>query len=193
MVANRRRYVKSDRKIATNCSAYLVPMIFKTFEEIPLYKGCFCGDDNFPELNEHIFILCKFDGTIDQKEFEGILMDSDNFVTLYYPDDYSTMFVYEVPDILRNDYNLIIQGKYSETTEMFKRKVCFFWGFDKNSKYYQILYKSPERKKILEEELNVKIHKDAELGTLFNKQRDWFNDSHKETKIGGFSEGRKDG
>lgn len=53
------------------------------------------------------------------------------------------------------------------------------------------MYKSDVRRKQLEEEFNCKIPKDNELGTLFTKETDWFNDSHKERKVlGGFHERR---
>lgn len=112
--------------IPTNCSAYLLPMIFKNKSDIPLYKGTFAGDIELPELSHNIFVLCGFDGSMDQKEFEDKFTDNDLFVTLYYPDDVSTMFVYDIPPDLDNNYMKIMQGKYSEIDEKYKKIICSF-------------------------------------------------------------------
>lgn len=188
----RRKIVKSEDKIPTNCSAYFMPMLFSIITDVPMYKGCFAGDIEKPELSHNIFVLCGFHGQVDQTLLEELMSDSDLFVTLYYPDDYSTMFVYDVPPELDREYMKCIEGKYSEISDWFKKKICRFWGYTEESKYYQILYKVEKRRLILEEELGERISKNAELGTIFSKERDWFQEKYKKKKSGGFESGRNE-
>lgn len=183
--------VKNDKLIPTNCTAYFLPMLFKELDDIPMYKGTFVGDEEKPELNHHIFILCTFHGSIDQKAFEDYMSDSDLFVTLYYPDDYTTMFVYDIPPEREEDYNKCMAGKYSKLSDEFKKKIVRFWKLNEQDKYYQIIYKSPERKAYLEDLYKVKLDKDAELGTIFSKESDWFSNKFKVKKLGGFESGRE--
>jgi hypothetical protein len=75
---------------------------------------------------------------------------------------------------IKRNYNKLKQGKYSEMSLKYKERILQFHGVSETSQIGQVLSKSPARRKVLEEYLNVKIDEDSELLTPIDFEEDIF-------------------
>lgn len=139
-------------------------------------RGCFIGDVNHPELDNHIFVLYKFTGARWFTSFEHVLQDTDHFVTSYDPDKSHVMFVYDVPEHQQYNYDMIKQSKYSQLKETHKKRVVTFHGAEAAKKPIAVMYKHESMYADWENKLNeglpsnmhVRIPRDQEATTALN-------------------------
>ena len=73
---------------------------------------------------------------------------------------------------------LFKEGKYSEFPESYKQKILDFHDFDIDGQTAQILYKSKERKRVLEKELSVEISDTSELYDIPNLKDETLTDKY---------------
>ena len=99
----------------TKSYTYVLPMLspYINIRRDQLVNA-FIGDKDFPEYDNHIFLLYKFNGSKAFLQYEDYLEHSKLFVKTYDPDKNHVMYIFNVPSFYRNDYNLFRKGKYSE-------------------------------------------------------------------------------
>jgi len=95
-------------------------------------KGCFIGDTDYPELDNHIFILYAFSNNKWFLNYEEELKNCDYYVTSYEPDKYHTMYVYDVPVHQQINYDCIKEGKYSKVSDEYKKRMIDFHTYSTN-------------------------------------------------------------
>lgn len=175
-------------KLVNNRSyTYILPMLdwweAKFLINMQL-RGCFIGDVNYPDLDNHIFLLYKFTGARWFTAFEDTMHDCDYFVTSYDPDKTHVMFVYEVPKHHKDSYTKIRQSKYSQISEILKKRIVAFHGEENTKKVQAVMYKHESMYKDWENRLNdglpsnmhVKIPRDQEATTSLNMVEEVYND-----------------
>lgn len=192
---------------------FILPMLdwwTPDFLVIRTLMGCFIGDKDYPELNNHIFLLYKFDGGLSHLNFEEDLMDSDYFVTRYEPDKYHTMYVYDVPNHHQANYDNIKAGKYSSVTESYKNRLIEFHKTCFNEKAASVIasvvYKHESQYKAWENKMNeglplgmwTYIPRDLDPAEIMNMEDEVYSDKYKQksallkAKKGGHSAGEKE-
>lgn len=120
--------------------------------------GCFIGDEDYPELKNHIFLLYKFSGDKWFLNFEEQLQDCDYFVTQYEPDKFHTMFVYDIPVHQQINYDYIKDGKYSKISDSYKQRIIEFhsiaFGTQTGEVVRRVLYKHDSQYEAWEAKIN---------------------------------------
>ena len=152
----------------TKSYTYVLPMLHPY---ISLNKdrlvNAFIGDEDFPEYDNHIFLLYKFSGSKKFLIYENSLENSDLFVKSYDPDKNHVMFVFKVPSFYKQDYILYKQGKYSEMAYDYKIVVFEFHSiYDHEHKVAKVLFKHPDLKEELEDRIDTELPKGAEVSSI---------------------------
>lgn len=179
--------IDRDKIFRNKSLTFLIPMMFESEKEIGLsyLRGVFIGDKelNNEELKHKIYLMFEFNyiTTLYEKD-NDYYRKMKGFLSEYYPDDYRTMFVYNVPKVFEKDYYLFTESRYSEVSVYLKNKIIKFWKLTKNDLTPKILYKDPEYKKTLEDSLNTRISDDAELLDPLNEEREYFTKDKKKYK-----------
>lgn len=129
---------------------------------------------DYPDYNEKkvkgLFILVSymysgkadFQYIVDCKEIINI--DSNHFM-IYVETDLSDKL---------SDIDLILQGKYSEISFLGKKCIKDYWSLKNDNKVVKVLLKDPTLRDELQENLDVVLPKDAELGNMLNLHNEVF-------------------
>lgn len=94
------------------------------------FVNCFVGDSDKPELDRHILLLYKFSGEKAYIDFEWWLHTHEYFRGSYEPDQYHTMYIFEVPNEYLEDYNKFKLGHYSKFSDKYKKQIETFYGLN---------------------------------------------------------------
>lgn len=143
-------------KISLNQSTKFILPIISTdtmrsnFFDNKFFIGCYIGDLNQAKYQDKILLAYKFDMSINFVSFERKLMK--NPYILHNADyDYDkhniVVYVFNVPKEHLEDYYSIIEGRYSEVSNMLKLKILKFWGEKDTSLLHSILFKTEQIKK----------------------------------------------
>lgn len=120
----------------------------------------YIGDRYRPEYDENILVLLRYSNDIEFIGLEDGLRQHPNYVTDYDPTTEEVMLVFSVPRDFLEDYYIFKRGKYSRLSPRLKYLIL---GNDDYGVNYDILTRSPVRRKQYEMLLDVKIDENAEL------------------------------
>ncbi len=187
--------------------AYLLPLLGFKWTDIIINKygtpvqttkdsnfiNCYIGDEKYPEITKDnkVLLLYKFDGNIEFVQFEGQMKAHARCIDIYDPYMCFVMFIFKVQDKFIDDYELVLQGKYSEISSHAKNTVIEFHGlktYGDQSRTYQILHKMEQAFVAKEEELNeglpssswIKIPRDQEAQSIIDEDLEIFKYVEKE-------------
>lgn len=136
------------------------------------------GDQS--DLN-HFYLTFHIDG-FDRETFKNIQEDLKES-TLYKEtivDNGTAIFKFRFPTEYIDDYNFLIEGKFSRIQKGAKQKIILFLEKHFPSEYQTltiikyILFKSERLKKTMETNLDVRLHEDSELGSKFNLREETY-------------------
>lgn len=134
----------------TEATRFVLPMLYTSdrrdsFFITPQFKNCYIGDVNHPEFKDKIFLLYSYKMTMTFVKFERSLELIPEYIADYdYADEHWVMYVFDVPEEHKEDFGLFLEGRYSEFSEVLKRKILNFWGQEEGSIFHSILYKTDE-------------------------------------------------
>jgi hypothetical protein len=148
-----------DRTKVNKATWYLLPMFGKDFIEFTEnnkypylvdqfnFVNCFIQDINKPYYDQHLFLLYQIPSkcTTEWILHCAKLKDNSNYITEYvyiYDDITYLVFCFKIPNNYYKDYNLILEGKYSEISIRYKEKILHFWKLGLKSRIATILYKN---------------------------------------------------
>lgn len=136
-----------------------------------LFVNCFIGADKY---ENNIILLYRFSGTGAFLKFEQELKKSEGYIDCFDPSPYFVAFVFEIPEIYKDDYVCFLNGEYSKFNSAYKNNILDFHGFDINGELAQILYKAEKRRTKLQETLGIKLEPDAELYSIMDEEEEIF-------------------
>jgi len=123
------------------------------------FLNAYLKDENIVHYNdgEHVFLLLRGYRDIDFDLFYSLIMSYPNYIDDYEKDEFLVVIL-SVPDSTKEDYNLILEGKYSKISQNSKKLILgnFFYHL-KPITIPLILNKSSSMKKLWEEKLNASI------------------------------------
>tara|TARA_R100001244_G_C5108076_1_gene120447 strand:+ start:35 stop:547 length:513 start_codon:yes stop_codon:yes gene_type:complete len=129
--------------------------------------NAFIGDENFPEYDNHIFLLYKFSGSKNFLTYENSLEKNDLFVKSYDPDKEHVMYIFKVPSFYKHDYSKYREGKYSKMSYDYKVVIFDFHKiYDHDHKVAKVLFKHPDLKEELEDRIDAELPKGAEVSSV---------------------------
>lgn len=126
------------------------------------------------EFSNKIYLWYKFSGEKEFLEFEQSLINLPNFLCVKDVDSTSVYYCLAFEKHLEETLNLIIEGKYSEIHEDYKQTILQFTDVTEKKLISDILYKHEDRRKALEQLLEVEIPANAELCDKFIKSQESF-------------------
>lgn len=106
------------------------------------FENCYMGDANRPQLGRKIFLLYRYQMTVDFTKFERKLELIPEFNTDYdYGNDRKVMYVFDIPSEHEGDFKHFLNGEYSKFSDEYKQKIIKFWNIkDESSNFYGVLY-----------------------------------------------------
>lgn len=134
----------------------MLPMFdinFKTIKDD--FCNCYLSYNNFEYDFPVIFLVLKTRIPIINSYFIEEHEDLENYI-----------YVLKIPDNFQEDYEKLLQGKYSKVSKLLLDNITKMWGF--NSQPVKVIKKEESRKKWLEEYIGQKLPEDAELMSVFD-------------------------
>ena len=159
----------------TKSSLFLLPMLGGT-RRLFMYNKLFVNAFIAAEQHEDcIALLYRFSGDTIFLKFEQALKKFNSFRDTFDPSPYFVIFVFDVPDTYRQQYDLYIDGKYSKFSPEFKSRIMEFHGFNIHGEMAQILFQDEKRRLRLQEELDAEIEPGSELLSIIDVEEETFN------------------
>ncbi len=159
----------------TKSSLFLLPMLGGTrrlYMWDKLFVNAFINAD---QHKNSICLLYRFSGDTIFLKFEQALKQFRTFKDTFDPSPHFVMFVFDVPENHKEQYDLYIAGKYSKFSPTFKSKIMEFHGFNIHGEMAQILFQDEKRRLRLQEELDAEIELDSELLSIIDIEEETFN------------------
>lgn len=162
-----------NEKIEKNKSlAYIIPMFY---EHVDISKTGLINSYLLYGSNDELGKIYLYYLYGDHfKRIEEVLNKSDLLYNIYDPDTEHVVVALTIPSKYNKDYYKIIDGRYSEVSDLLKTNIKRYWNLNGNSKVYKVLYKSSELRKEMELDLDVKISPQYELSSKPNKEKETF-------------------
>ena len=145
---------------------YIIPFLDNTAEYFSIrlrLLNAFVSHDN-----KYIFIRYRFSNSKDFNDLDRRLRGIDYFREIINDTKYSIIYKFVLRDIYTKDIKLILNGKYSDISELAKKKIISF--HEEDNYVSGVLYKSSHLKSFLEEKLNCSIPTTLDLDDKPNKQ-----------------------
>ena len=173
--SNNRTYEMSIAK-RTKASLFILPMLpgYRATYFFDRYMiNCFIGTDKYTNV---IALLYRFHGDMEFVKFEEMLKNLDCFIESSDPTNRTVLYVFSVPEEHAVNYQMFLEGKYSKFDPAFKTRILRFHNSGKESTLGHILYRTPARKKQLENALmlDFKLDENAELYSILNIEEETY-------------------
>ena len=174
----------------TKTSLFILQMLgYKYITMPPYFVNAFIGDADHEASVEHpIFILCKIDIALAHRDhtwitFEKKLQNNPCFLYKYYVGiDKNTgfdlvMYVFDIPELYKEDYLHFLEGKYSKFTKEYKAifpRLTVIGGKSEPSIHFKAIEKDPDLKLQIEKILDTYLDEEAELWPKPDLKREIF-------------------
>ena len=161
---------------------YLLPLLSELIplkaEYIRYVKNTYMTTD-IEGHDNCICILHDFSFRIPEfTAYENELTDNELFVDLVDIDN-QVLYIFKFPEEYMHEYNAFKEGRYSAFGTDAKDLILSFWtevyssnikAVDFLLKVKQVLFKDKKLKQQIEEDLNVKLDDDSELGQMYDSE-----------------------
>jgi hypothetical protein len=147
----------------TKASLFVLPMLpgnRQSYYYDKLLLNCFVGTK---EHDNVIALLFRFSGMKSFISLEESLKKLKSFIKTEDPTNTTVLFVFDVPERYKQDYQKFKEGKYSEMDTNYKYRILDFHNASEDGAIGQILFKGDERKHQLEEIIGQSLPENAEL------------------------------
>jgi len=156
----------------TKSSNFLLPMIGGNRKLLfwdRLFVNCYIENNNTMLLVYRISLDPMF------IQFQETLEKFKSFKELRFVHPEYIVFVFNIPNRYVKDFNCFINGQYSKFSNDYKLKILDFHFLTMEGQTAQILFKSPIRKKQLENALGCVLEDESELLSIIDPEKETFN------------------
>lgn len=150
------------------------------FMQLHLLLNVYLASDDLPDVKNSMFLHYEYqdlDGSFAR--LENNLKSSPLYRGMYDPDKYTTLFYFNIPDKWYEDYLMFLSSKYSQMSDAYKRKILRFYALGNNSQVYKVLYRDAQRRREIEEELDVELPPNAEVASAVDFNKETYSEAHK--------------
>jgi len=158
---------------ANASNIFLLPMMGGN-KKMFLHKylvNCFV---NYQEYKNKIILV--YNHTIET--FHKALQKFSNFIKYIRLGGNYKMYIFDPPSKYLEDYNKIIEGKYSQINDTYKLKILDYNDLEIDSAMGNILFKSTQRKLKMERELGIELDENAELFSILDMNLETFDSEY---------------
>jgi hypothetical protein len=161
---------------------YLLPMLGDNASNFKNVSAVFIGDDHKPSIKNKLLILTRMNKSWSE-ELHDWYINHTSFEGFYAVNEEYNIYVFNVPDEYKKNYFLFLEGKYSLFDEEYKTKILNF-HLSARSVHHdnsdievlkQVLYKDEKLYLAMEKKLDVTIPRTQEIGSIYNKEKEFFN------------------
>jgi len=146
--------------------------------------NCFIGSEFDGDWGSYIYLLYRFNASKEFFNLEQYFKSRTDFAESVLIDDFHILYKFNVNEDIKEDYNLLIEGKYSKISNLSKEKILRFHFLPNDSPTYKILHKCDTRRVEMETNLETTISKNAELYDVFKVENEIYLESYKiKTKV----------
>lgn len=183
---------KTISKVVNRSYAYALPMIALPhnlkLDDLVNFRGAYLFHEKYPELTERIYLHFNlYDGSRTHKQVLQLLEMSNYLDFMEHPDSFSVLFCFRVPEEYKREYEKLMQSKYSQFSENYKRSIIKFHKLEVSSNparnkrsVINVLYRTEEGYQAKEEYINeglpysqwTRIPRDMEIGALLEEIKD---------------------
>ena len=179
-------------RVKTKSNTYILPVLS---DEALIIKrnliNVYLSAEDKPELDDHIFLLYKFRADEEFLRFEDEVSWSVYHVETYDPDPQHVMIVFKRPEYWKKDIDLVIAGKFSETSEKYKKNLIKFHELPEFSQVVSVLYKKEAAFIAMEKVINkglpeehwTSIPRTQEASSIFNIERETYKEQYKKVDV----------
>lgn len=125
---------------------FLVPIlrVTKEYNNELLFNenlvGAFTGDILYPEMDDKILLVYKYELTDDWAKFSDKLKAHPFYFASYeYEVEDLVVFAFDIPEEYKEDYININSGKYNELSPELKLLINKFWDLDKEDVLFKVI------------------------------------------------------
>ena len=158
----------------TKSSVFIMPMLpgnKQLYFWNKLFVNCFIATE---EEEDCIALLYRWSTDLRYIKFEKILTEFATFKRRYDPTSNYVMFIFDIPPGYKREFRAFKMGKYSKFSRDYKLDILEFHNADIQDEIGQILFKSEERKQLLETKLNAILPEDSELLSIITIEEEKF-------------------
>lgn len=137
---------------------YILPMLFNTRYDVLIEElvNVYIRDINISDLDNNIFLVYRNnENNINLLNLYNKLKNHKNFILDYDYGNKYKVFVFDVPENYKTDYNLFLKGKYSSFSDKYKKHISNFHFLRHQDSVMDVLYKRENRYIELEKRLDV--------------------------------------
>lgn len=184
----------NKRTVKEDCNKsflFILPFLGLTIRNSPdpilnYCSGVYIGDASDSELQNKILILFEDIRDPLSDDIENTFTKNEWYRGQYVPKEGYVMYIFEVPDSYKKDYEYFIEGKYSLFNDSLKKLIVKYHckKLDVHSPIYGVLYKTEQRREYLEKLLSydsqgnfvssVTISPSAEYASIINLDEEVF-------------------
>jgi hypothetical protein len=175
----KRRFEPKER---TKSYVFLPPMLDldPIYMQVHLLLNAYMFCEEMPDEKDTIFLLYEYqdmDGSFAR--LENNFKQLPEFRGMFDPDKFTTMFYFDIPHHRLKDFETFKDSRYSQISSEFKKKILKFYALGPNSQVYKVLYRDLEKKRQLEEELDVALPEEAEVASALDLLKETYTKSCK--------------
>lgn len=149
-----------DQKLTKTC-IFILPLLLTDYDYFDYNYSLFNG--YVSEDGKYIYLKYKFINSEKFLKLEDKLRGHSQFVRAYDPDKNFVVYVFKLQDRYKDYISKILEGKYSQISDYYKKIILRFHKASPRSVLGMILYKDSMYKKKLEKELGTRIPDDIDL------------------------------
>jgi hypothetical protein len=159
----------------TKASLFIMPMLGGS-KDLYFYDSLFLNafiSTNDGDLG--IILLYRFSGSPLFLKFEQALKKFRWYKETLDPSPHHAMFIFNIPEKYKEDFNKFIIGKYSHMSPDLKEAIFKFFNADIHSSLGQILFKSEKRRLRLSQNIGAEVPKGMELFDIPDPDEEVYN------------------
>ena len=176
------RKTRFEPKEKNKSLVFLPPMleIDPVFMQLHLLLNVYIASDDLPDVRNCMFLHYEYqDLSGSFARLENSLKEHPDFRGMYEPDKFTTMFYFYIPEKWYTDYLVFLNSKYSLISESLKNRILKFHNLGNQSTVYKVLYRDAEKRKELEEALDIKLPESAEVASAIEFSKETYSEAHK--------------
>lgn len=154
-------YIQNDVITYTKTTRFLMPLVGISEFNLEKVQYKLLINTYIKSLDEQLIcvVLNKLDYPEESNNFINLQNLNEHFVD-YIEEEEEYILIYQIPNHFKSDYDLILNGKYSKTSEPYKQILIRIYGYTKNEKcrlatVYDCLYPTIEKKKQIASDFEV--------------------------------------
>jgi hypothetical protein len=175
-------YVQDGKIVHTRTTKFLMPLIGISEYSIGYIHPKIFINAHVKNYNEkYIYVILDKKNYFEQCKEYIVLQNLNEHYKDLYSNDFEYVLVYEIPKHFHEDFDKILNGKYSKTNGYYKDIICKIYGAgrfydDHRPSIYDCLEPTDQKRKLYADFLGVDKKEIKEVSSIPNEQYEIYKD-----------------